>query len=72
MSFSRHANLNPVKQKMGRPIEDSPSLVYRFLAIPRRVALQQSPTPLRQDCNDTAFLHNYDNIPKIFSLTNVH
>ena len=72
MSFSRHVTLNPMDKNKGRPLENGSPIGISGLAIPCRVALQQSPTPLRQDCNDTAFLHNYDNIPKIFSLTNVH
>ena len=40
--------------------------------IPHGVALQQSPTPLRQDRNVTAFLRTYDKTTKILSLTFVH
>ena len=49
MSFSRHAGLNPMNSKRGALLQEQPrSLAYRPPAIPRRVALRQSPTPLRQ------------------------
>ena len=48
------------------------SLAYRPLAIPCRVALQQSPTPLRQNCNITTSFLTSDMRTKIFSLTFVH